>query len=323
MSRSVRLATTILAVFSLQALLPALAEAQLGGLVKKAKKAAEEKVEGALPFTPLPAPEFTDRVLEITGDRLTRLLKGFAAEAAHAKTAVKEYEEQVKNAEAQAAAYEKAREAYNRDSDAYQACAAKFREAEMKSSAATEAAVERVLAEMNSEEFETYIMRLAERGEKIALAVQAGRNDPASIREREAYQREAAVMVKEQQRRMKVAMAGISAEQQRARTENPRLVQACGQEPKAPQQPNSGVGGAEGVLLGHGARAAGLDGEEASTPESVESYKIMRERVLSWVEEKQRPSRMGFSSDEIKVLESQAGAVKQVVSDMKKAGVPL
>jgi len=188
---------------------------------------------------------------------------------------------------------------------------------------ATEAAVERVLAEMNSEEFETYIMRLAERGEKIALAVQAGRNDPATIREREAYQREAAVMVKEQQRRMKVAMAGISAEQQRARTENPRLVQACGQEPKAPQQPNSGVGGAEGVLLGHGARAAGLDGEEASTPESVESYKIMRERVLNWVEEKQRPSRMGFSSDEIKVLESQAGAVKQVVSDMKKAGVPL
>ena len=55
-----------------------------------------------------------------------------------------------------------------------------------------------------------YIMRLAERGEKIALAVQAGRNDPASIREREAYQREAAVMVKEQQRRMKVAMAGIN-----------------------------------------------------------------------------------------------------------------
>jgi hypothetical protein len=320
MSRYLRLT---LAVFALHSLMPLAAEAQLGGLTKKVKKAAEGAVEGAVPFTPQPAPEFSDRVLEITPDRLAGLLKGFEAEAANAKTAKKEYEDQVKNADAANAAYEAAKAAYDRNADTYRACASKFREAELKKSAANEAEVEKVLAEMNTEEFDKYMEDLARRGEALATRANAGTLDPATDREWQAYAKEITAMKKEQDRRMKAAMSGMAAERERARTEDPRLVQACGPEPKAPNQPNAGVSGPEGILQQHGAEAAALDGKDASPVARVERYSIMRERVLNWVAEKQRPSRMGFSSDEIKALEAQADAVNDAVAKMKKAGVPL
>lgn len=323
MSRFLRPTAAILAVFSLLSVLPAPAAAQLGGLAKKAKKAAEGAVEGTLPFTPQPAPEFSDRVLEITPDRLTALLKGFEAEAAHAKTAKKEYEDQVRNADAENAAYETARAAYDRNAETYRACASKFREAELKKSIANEAAVEKVLAEMNTEEFDKYMEDVARRGEALAVRANAGTLDPATDREWQAFAKEITAMKKEQDRRMKVAMAGMSAESERARTEDPRLVQACGAEPKAPRRPGSGVSGPEGILQQHGAAAAALDGKDASPAARVERYSIMRERVLNWVAEKQRPSQMGFSSDEIKALEAASGAVNDAVGKMKKAGVPL
>ena len=323
MSRFTRLVAAALVTSAVLTLLPAPAAAQFGGLTKKAKKAAEGAVEGAVPFTPQPAPEFSDRVLEITPGRLGQLLKGFEAEAAHAKTARKEYEEQVKNADAAQAAYEAAKAAYDRDIEKYQPCAAKFRDAELKKSDANEAEVEKVLAEMNNEEFEKYMMDLALRGEALAKRATEGTLNPATDREWQAYQKDAAIMKKEQDRRMKAAMAGMSAEHERARTENPRLVQACGPEPKAPSQPNAGVSGPEGILQQHGAEAAALDGKDASPVARVERYSIMKERVINWVAEKQRPSRMGFSSDEIKALEAQADAVNDAVAMMKKAGVPL
>jgi hypothetical protein len=322
MSRYLRLT---LAVFALHSLMPLAAAAQLGGLTKKVKKAAEGAVEGVVPFTPQPAPEFSDRVLEITPDRLAGLLKGFEAEAANAKTAKKEYEDLVNNADAENAAYEAAKAAYDRNADTYRACASKFREAELKKSVANEAQVEKVLAEMNTEEFDKYMEDLAMRGEALATRANAGLLDPANDREWQAYAKEITAMKKEQDRRMKAAMSGMAAERERARTEDPRLVQACGPEPKAPAKPFGGVSGPEGILQQHGATAANLGGggSGAGGRASLERYSIMRERVLNWVAEKQRPSQMGFSSDEIKALEAQADAVNDVVSKMKKAGVPL
>ena len=323
MSRSTRLAAAIVAVCSFLSLLPAPAAAQLGGLAKKAKKAAEGAVEGTIPFTPQPAPEFSDRVLEITPDRLGQLLKGFDAEAAHAKTAKQEYEEQVKNADAANAAYETARATYDRNAETYQACATKFREAELKKSTANEAEMEKVLAEMNTEEFDKYMEDVARRGEALAARANAGTLDPATDREWQAFAKEITAMKKEQDRRMKAVMAGMDAERQRAKTENPRLVAACGQEPKAPASPFGGVNGPEGILQQHGAAAAALDGKDSSPAARVERYSIMRERVLNWAAEKGRPSRMGFSADEIKALEAAADAVNDAVGKMKKAGVPL
>ena len=330
MPRFVRLLAATLAVLVFQSIAPTTAAAQFGGLAKKAKKAAEGAVEGTLPYTPQPAPEFSERVLEITPDRLGQLLKGFDAEAAHAKTAKQEYEEQVKNADAANAAYETAKATYDRNAETYRACATKFRDAELKVSAANESAVEKMVAEMNTEEFDKYMEDLAVRGEAFAKRANSGTWDPSTDPEWQAYAKEMLIMKKEQDRRMKAVMAGMNTERERERTENPRLVAACGQEPKAPASPFGGVNGPEGILQQHGAAAAALDGKnpspgskDSSPAARVERYSIMRERVLNWVAEKQRPSRMGFSSDEIKALEAAADAVNDAVGKMKKAGVPL
>lgn len=323
MARSYRLLAALSAVFLLQALVAQPVSAQLGGLTKKLKKTAEGAAEGALPFIPQPAPEFGERVLEITPDRLGQLLKGFEAEVSHAKTARQEYEAAVKAAEAAEAGYQEARAAYDRNAETYRACATKFRDAELKASSTNEAAVEKVLAEMDTEEFNKYMEDVARRGEALAARANAGRLDPATDREWQAFAKEITAMKKEQDRRMKAVMAGMDAERERARTEDPRLVKACGAEPKAPAQPFDRTSGPEGILLRHGATAADFGGRDDSPVARVERYSIMRERVLNWVAEKQRPSRMGFSPDEIKALEDQAKAVNDAVGRMKKAGVPL
>lgn len=323
MFQSRRVVAAAFAVVACHLLAPMPAAGQLGGLVKKAKKATEAKAESTLPFTPQPAPEFSDRVLEITEERLAGLLRGFEAEAAHARTAAREYEERVRSTEAALAAHERAREAWDRDIAKYQGCAAEFHDAEAKAAAANEAELEKVLAALGDEAFAAYAERLALRGLKVSQAVQAGQRDPATMRELEAFQREVAVMQKEQMRRVNIAMAASAAERERQRTENPRLVQACGPEPKAPVRPDDVVGGPEGILLQHGSEAAALDGQDPSAAARLSRYTIMRERVIAWVAEKQRPRSMGFSPDEIQTLEAQAKAVNQAVDRMRKAGVSL
>ncbi|HEX9165303.1 MAG TPA: hypothetical protein VF862_05300 [Gemmatimonadales bacterium] len=310
----------LLAVFALQLLVPSVSSAQLGGLVKKAKKSAEEAV---IPFTPLPAPEFSDRVPEITAERLGQLLKGFEAEAANAKTAKAEYEAWQKTRDQEEAAYQEAVKAYDRALPGYTACRDKFMEAEAKASAANEAAFNKPLEEMGTEEFAKYVEALARRGEALARRQQAGNLDAATDPEWRQYLKEVTVMQKEQDRRMKAAMAGFDAERERARTEDPRLVAACGQRPKQPTRPTDAVTGPESILMQKGSQAANLQGQDNSQQMVLARYTITRERVLHWVQSKQRPSGMGFSKDEIAVLEAQAKAVNEAAEKMKKAGVPL
>jgi hypothetical protein len=84
------------------------ATAQIGGLIKKAKKSAEEAVT---PFNLAPAPEFDAEVLEITQERYLQLETGLRAEIAAARTAEKDLAafelEREKNAAAELEAQKK------------------------------------------------------------------------------------------------------------------------------------------------------------------------------------------------------------------------
>jgi hypothetical protein len=121
-------------------------------------------------------------------------------------------------------------------------------------------------------------------------------------------------MLAEQKRRAQKAMGAMGAEQERERTEDARLVKACGEAPRAPTPPLSPVAGPEGVLAGKGAEAAGL------TPEQ---YAIVRERVMVWEAEGGRPRRMGFSQTELDALDARSADLKQAFARLRKAGVPL
>jgi hypothetical protein len=314
MSRSLVRAAFLLLVLAVQASLASPAAAQLGRLKKKVQQAAKGAVEAQLPFTPAAAPEFDDRVLEITESLLDQLVKGFEAEVAFSKSAPGEYQDLVKAYERDQAAYEKAMERHDQASQKWDACATAFREKEATASAANEARVDKAYADMNDEELEAAMTKLAERGEKLAKDLEAGKNDPALQRQWEAYQRDVQIVTVEQQRRGLAAMSGVMAESRRARTEDPRLLEACGKEPERPVEPTSPLNGPEGVLATKGAQAAQL------TPEQ---YAIMRERVLYWAEENQRPEGMGYTQGEIEILHQRADAVTHAISAMKKAKVPL
>jgi hypothetical protein len=312
----------LLAVFALQLLVPSVSTAQLGGLVKKAKKTAEDAVTAELPFTPAPAPEFTDRVQEITAERLAQILKGFDAEAGNARTAKAEYEARLANRDKEEAAYQEAQKAYDVAWPKYSACRDKFQEAEAKASAANEAAFNRPLEEMNTEEFEKYVEDLARRGESLARRTNNGTMlDPSTDKEWQAYRKEVVAMQKEQDRRMKAAMAGMNAEMERARTENPRLVAACGARPSQPTRPSDNMTGPESILMEKGSQAASLQGQDNSPRAVLARYSISRERVLYWVASKQRPTGMGYTKEEIALFEKEAKAINDAASKMKKAGV--
>lgn len=314
MSTRRRRAAPILFLLLAATAFPSSADAQLGALKRKAQQAARGAVEDRLPFTPEAAPEFDDRVLEITDDRLGRLLEGFAAEAAHAKAAGKEFEEQSKAFERALKEHEKALEAHGKAAEKYQACAADFWKKEEAAASANEAKERKALEDMDDEEFEAYAEAMAEKGERIAKLLAEGKNDAVTKREAEEYQREFEAFLVEQQRRtMAVAAAGM-AESRRARTEDARLVAACGEQPESPPPPVSPLNGPEGILAVQGAEAAQM---------TAEQYSVMRERVLFWWEQDRRPAGMGFTRGEIDVLEGSADAVDEAFERMKKAGVPL
>lgn len=311
MFRSARWAAPLLA---LVLVLPDSASAQFGALKRKAAAAARDAVEDRMPFTPMEAPEFNDRVLEINEDLLEQLLRGFEAEVAWVKDAGKEVDAQNRAHERAREEYERAQEAYGPASERWEACATEFRSREEAASAANQAKIDKAVEDMNDEEFEKYVEDLAKRGEAITRDLQAGKSDAATQKAFEDYQREIQILVLEQQRRGMLAMSAGMAEQRRGLTEDPRLEAACGKRPETPVAPSSDLNGPEGVLAARGAEAAGM------TPEQ---YAIMRERVLYWWEQDQRPAGMGFTQEEIDLLAERASDVDDAFKDMKKAKVPL
>jgi dsDNA-binding SOS-regulon protein len=309
-----RRAVPLVVLVALLGIAPSPASSQLGGLVKKAaKKAVEERVEAALPFTPKEAPEFNDRVLEIDDALVAQLLRGFDAEISYSKDASQEYKDQVAAHEQAMKDYERAREAYDGDNGRWQRCEEEFKAKEAQASEANEARIDKAVEDMNDEELEKLALDLATRGEKLARDLKAGRNDPATQRAWEEYQRDVQILTVEQQRRAMLAMSGAMAEQRRAVTEDPRLTEACGKKPESPTQPQTPLAGPEGILAARGSEAAGLTSEQ---------YAIMRERVIYWWEQGRRPERMGYSEEEIQALEARWDEVNDVLGRMKKAKVP-
>ena len=311
MVRTLARALPLVALVAIQALAPQPATAQLGGLVKKAAKKA---VENAIPFTPKEAPEFNDRVLEITADRLDRLMKGFEAEAANAKSASKEFDAALKRRDEDQKAYDKAMEAFNKESQKWNVCAEDFRKKEAEASAANEAKIEKTLAEMDDEELEKHLEDLAARGEELTKELQAGRNSPELQKKWEQYQLELQAVMVEQQRRAMLIMSGAMKEARRERTEDPRLIEACGKRPEPPVSPDQSSAGPETILRQKGIEASGL---------TADQYSIMRERVIYWSEKDGRPEGMGYTQDEIDLLAGRADDVNGTIERMKKAKVPL
>ncbi len=294
------------------------AEAQLGGLTRRAQGAAqqrvEQRIEEELPYTRLPAPAFHDRILEINEARLRGVLRGFAEEVEFAGRAGEEYRAQVRAHEVAVREYDAALEAYEAKMEPYTACVDRFNAQEERAQAANQALVEKAIEDMDDEEFAAYIEDLALRGEVMAREIQSGRNDPETQRRHEAYMAEVAKMEAEQARRMELALRGATAERERSSTENARLEAACGPAPVRPASPQSSLTTPEGALAQRGARAAGL------TPEQ---YSIMRERVIYWSQRSGRPTGMGYSDGEMAALGGEKSNIERVVRRMRDARIPL
>ena len=315
MSLSLRRGASLLVLVLAQAAFAAPAHAQLGGMLKKkAKEAAKSAVEDQIPFTPKEAPEFNDRVLEISVAHLDGMLKGFEAEVAYRKEASKEADALEKKYKEDQKAYDAAMEAYNEATPTWDACSTEFRRKEVLSAEKNEDRIAKAYADMNEEELEKYVEDLATRGEALTRKLQAGASDPATQKEWDDYQREVQVLALEQQRRAMLAMSGGMAEARRAATEDPRLVEACGKKPVQPEAPTDPSLNPESVLIAKGAAAAGL---------TAAQYSIMRERLIYWSEQDGRPAGMGYTQAEIDILAERADDVNGAIDKMKKAKVPL
>ncbi len=124
----------------LAALVATPATAQIGGLIKKVKKSAEE---AGTPFNLVPAPEFDAEVLEITQERYLQLEAGLRAEIAAVRTAEKDlaalelareknaaaeleaqkkYDAEVAAWEAKRASQQELVDEYDRKAEAHQKC---------------------------------------------------------------------------------------------------------------------------------------------------------------------------------------------------------
>lgn len=300
------------------------AHAQLGALRRKAEQAASGAVESKLPFTPLPAPEFNDWVLEITPERLVQVLKGFDAEVAAMKTAKAEYEARVKSQEEAMAGYERARAAHEKESQRYIACRDKWEEAEEKARSANEEKIQKPIEELDDDQVKARYERLFKQGEKFGERAEAGTLDPANDPELQAWAREMQVVQAEMQRRSMAIMAGMRAEQERQRTADPRLVAACGARPITPERPDDWVSGPEGILMEMGATTASLQkGQRNGKQDLVRRYAIIRERILHYAQSRGRPTGMGFSPDEMAALNGKSRDLNAAVDRMQKAKVPL
>lgn len=100
------------------------AEAQLGGLMRKAKEKAQDAMKGPAPRKPAPA--FDNHVLEITDERIDQLIKGLVAEKSTSETKSAQGRRQWKEREDQAYAqrkqnYDVKMASFNKEQDAWNA----------------------------------------------------------------------------------------------------------------------------------------------------------------------------------------------------------
>ena len=241
----------------LRVILPALAlalfispvHAQLGGLRKRAEKAVAGKVAPQTNMAGRQKPTFDDAVLELTDERISRLLVGFAAEA---KTAAKIRDDEAQR-ERREATYRQQRDEFDRAQNDWQ-----------KKNAAWEKCMEKYQAEADargqeSQKFvqSTDTMKL----KAIALRIQTAQARGDMAEARRLTDSLTAIMS------AAVTRYGTADIEKRARAE-------CGDRPEELEPPEAPGQPVSQSTLTDGARAAGI-------PE--EQYRIARERVLAWL----------------------------------------
>ena len=263
--------------------LTAPADAQIGRLVKKATKSATAAV---MPFTPAPAPEFNDEVLEITDVRYRQLESGLRAEIAEAKLIEKEEAEREKNKAAQDSADAAAERQFQEATRKY--------EADLKVWEAKRADHEK-LVEAHDRKVAVY--------EKCLEDIEEANLKDAEVAE-------------------KLLEEGKVMESNAVAQRILKRIQSCGaipmgpvlsDMPPAPQAPTQTGPGAPSYQR---IRAKG----EAASGLKERPYAIMRERWLNFCQSDGKPS-MGFSEEEFTVLSANQKACGDLVKSLSQAKI--
>lgn len=226
------------------------AQAQLGGLKKRAEKAVANKVapKAAASGTRV-TPTFDDAVVELTEARVAQLLTGFAAEA----RAAQKNEASEAGRKDREAAYQREREAYERAHAAWE-----------KKGAAWDACMEKYRAEMTarSQQGQSFVQSTDTMKLKaIALRIQNAQQRGDMTEARRLTDSLTSMMGKA------VAQYGTADIEKRANAE-------CGAQPEEPMRPEAPAQPVSVSTLSDGSKASGI-------PE--EQYRIARERVLAWL----------------------------------------
>ncbi|MCU0620294.1 MAG: hypothetical protein MUC69_02190 [Gemmatimonadales bacterium] len=285
---------------------PTLASAQLGGLVKKAKKTAEGEVNKAA-AAQVPPPVVDQLPCNLSLDDLEAARKGMEAEVAAAPGAEKEAEQRQKKAESERNAYEKARADYERKSQSWGACQEKVLNdpAAKKQLAALE---EKARASGDITYSEEELKALALRAQAAAERTGQGRGTAEDARTMEEFQK---AMAKLQGQ----ANAALSANQELSAYQRERQAvfeKTCGAKPEAPRDPGNEGYSAERILQEKGAAAAELP---------VSKYALIRECAI--MASGVRLSSKGGSAETVDLVNKKLDEVQQLTSRMRAAKVPL
>lgn len=260
------------------------ATAQIGGLIKKAKKSAEDAV---MPVNRAPAPEFNEEVLEITEARYQRLVTGIQAELDEVKAFQKAEADRKKNKAARDSADAEAERRYQE--------ALKKHEAELKIWDSKQADQQKLVDEYDKK---------SEAFQKCQDNIEEANDKDAELAEKLLEQN-------------KVMEANAIAQRILKR------IESCGpipREPKLDNMPKSPTAptrtGGDDLSLND---QVSKKGQEASGLQQ-RPYFIMRERWIDFCRSDGKPS-MGFSDEEWAVLTANQKACGSLIKSLTQANI--
>lgn len=261
------------------------AQAQLGGLKKRAEKAVANKVAPQANTAARGTPTFDDAVVELTDARVARMLTGFAAEARAAEKN-RQYEAGRKQREA---AYQRQLEDHQRARDDWE-----------KKHALWDRCVQKYRDEIDAKGREAQAR--AKTIDTVAIKAIGARIQAAQARGDRA---EAIRLTDSLSRAMSGAMGDYSKPddtEQRARAD-------CGDEPAEPRQPERPAEETVSTVP-EGVRASGIPDNQ---------YRIARERILAWLslgDDKitRGETKYAFTDAELAALGAKRGELRQYES---------
>lgn len=294
---------------------PAVADAQLGGFLKK--KVGDRVADKVLGQDQASSerrgvdPTFDEDLLEITDARIDQLLRGLKAEAAAGAAAMRAQAEAKQKAPARRAAYAAAKKKYDADADAYAKaaraqgiCQSDVVTRSASTAMANPAARQMMEAMMKlpEAEREAFQARIEARQEKMAEA--DARGDKATS------MRLAAEMDADMTKTTGVSMSAMQAGSVQSGRGTQQMLddhKKCGELPPPPEEPvdSSRVE----ISVRDSVQAAAF----AASGLTDMQYSMMRERVAAWLrhkEEKQSLGAYGFTDDELAALAKRHDALK-------------